>query len=196
LAKKSRLISDEDPAKKEQRSVQFLRPFGWLATALQTFRERPLPSSYTPTVQPTFDLFGSSRIEEFRTESILGALGSIEVSGPRVSTDKYRLYWSVDVFHDDAVNDHKFLFARVVPDPVLGFPVNVFATTQSPNAFYPGITINEHAAVQNVLIPPDGRIDVLVSIPASMPAGSRITMRNMFIELDVGEPAAGLLGSP
>jgi len=194
MAKTSRLFKQEDPAKQEQRSVPFLRPFEWLATALQTFRERPLPSSYTPTVQPTFDLFASSRIGNFQTEAILGALGSIEVFGPRVATNKYRLYLSVDVFHDDAVNDHKFLFARVVPDPVLGFPVNVFATTQSPNAFYPGITINEHAAVQNVLIPPDGRIDALVSIPASMPAGSRITMRNMFIEFDIGEPSAGCIG--
>ena len=196
MAKKSRLFSSEDPEGSKQRVVPFLRPFEWVATALTSFRERPLPSAYQPTVTPTFDLFASSRIGEFQTEDIQGALGSIEVFGPRVATDKYRLYLSVDVFHDDAVNDHKFLFARVVPDPVLGFPVNVFATTQSPNAFYTGMTINEHAAVQNVLVPPDGRIDALVSLPASMPAGSRITMRNMFIELDLGEPAAGLLGAP
>jgi len=194
MAKKSRLFKDEDPAKEEQRSVPFLRPFEWLATALQTFRERPLPSSFTPTVQPTFDLFSSSRIGQFQTENILGVLGSIEVFGPRVATNKYRLYLSVDVFHDDALNDHKILFARVVPDAVLGFPVNVFATTQSPNAFYTGITINEHAAVQNVLVPPDGRIDALVSLPASMPVGSRLTMRNMFIEFDIGEPSAGCIG--
>ena len=196
MAKKSRLLPDEDSQRAEQRSVPFLRPFEWVATALTSFRERPLPSAYQPTVQPTFDLFASSRIGEFQTENIAGVLGSIEVFGPRVATDKYRLYWSVDVFHDDPASDHQFLFARIVPDPVLGFPINVFAQTQSLNAFYTGITANEHSAVQNVLIPPDGRIEVVVDQPASMGAGARITMRNMFIELDIGEPAQGLMGAP
>lgn len=194
MAKRRLFKKEQDDALSEQRGVPFLRTFDWIATAFRTFRERPLPSAYTPTVQPTFDLFASSRLGSFQVENIEGALGGIEVSGPRVATDKYRLYMSVDVFHDDAVNDHKFLFARVVPDALLGFPVVVFATTQSPNAFYPGITINEHAAVQNVLVPPDGRIDALVSVPASMPAGSRITMRNMFIEFEIGEPSGGCVG--
>ncbi len=194
MAKKtSRLFKEEDPAKEEQRSVPFLRPFEWLATALQTFRERPLPSSFTPTVQPTFDLFSSSRIGQFQVETILGDLGGIEVFGPRVDVTKYRLYLSSDVFHTD-VTEHKFLFNRIVPDPTLGFPTVVFATSQSPNAFYPGVAFEEHIAVQNILVPPDGRIACTASLPASMGGASRLQMRNMFIEFDIGEPSAGCIG--
>ncbi len=169
-----------------KRPVQILRAFEWVATALRTFRERPLPGSYSTEAIPTFDLFGSSKLEDFQVEEILGDLASIEVLGPRVATDKYRIYLSVDVFHDDAVA-HKMLFSRVVPDPVLGFPIVVFATAA-------GVVANEHVAVQNILIPPDGRIETLASLPASMGAASRITMRNMFIEMAIGEPSGELIG--
>jgi len=188
MAKSRFLLGKEGDPTQEQRSVPFLRPFEWVATALTSFRERPLPSAYTPTVQPTFDLFSTSRLGQFEVEDVLGDLGSIEVFGPRIALDKYRLYMSVDVFHDDAVNDHKFLFSRVVPDPTIGFPFVVFETSLK------GVTVNEHVAVQNVLVPPDGRIDVVVSIPASMPAGSRITMRNLFIEFEIGEPSRDCIG--
>jgi len=168
-----------------QRPVPFLRPFEWVATSLTSFREKPLPSAYTPTATPTFDLFGSSRLVDFEVENIQGDLASIEIVGPRVAADKYRIYLSVDVFHDDG-SDHKLLFSRVVPDPTLGFPIVVFATSLK------GVTANEHVAVQNILIPPDGRIEVLASLPASMGVGSRLVLQNMFIEMDLGEPAGGV----
>jgi len=188
VAKKtSRLFKEQDPAKQEQRSVPFLRPFEWLATALQTFRERPLPSSFTPTVQPTFDLFSSSRIGQFQVENILGVLGAIEVFGPRVDVTKYRLYLSCDVFHSDAAA-HKLLFNRVVPDAILGFPTVVFATSDT------GIVLDEHVAVQNILVPPDGRMACTVSLPATMGGASRLQMRSLFIEFDIGEPSAGCIG--
>jgi len=183
---KSRLFRS-DPAKGEQRSVPFLRPFEWVATALQTFRERPLPSSYTPTVQPTFDLFSSSRLGQYQVEQVVGALGSIEIFGELVPRDRYRLYLSVDVFHNDGVA-HKFLFNRVVPDPTLGFPtVNFFTPERDAIA-------DEHIAVQNIIVPQDGRIDIVVSLPSSMGAGARMQMRSLFIELDAGEPSGGLIG--
>ncbi len=185
MAHKGRFFKTGDPAKDEQRSVPFLRPFEWVATALTSFREKPLPSAYTPTATPTFDLFGSSRLVDFEVENIQGALGSIEVVGPRVAVDKYRVYLSVDVFHDDAV-DHKLLFSRVVPDPTLGFPIVVFATSLK------GVTANEHVAVENILIPPDGRIECLASIPATMGGAARLVLQNMFIEMDLGEPAGGV----
>ncbi len=46
------------------RVVPFLRPLEWIATALKTFRERPLPATYKTDVQPVFDLFGNARIEQ------------------------------------------------------------------------------------------------------------------------------------
>jgi len=185
MAHKGRFFDKEDPAKTEQRSVPFLRPFAWVATALTSFREKPLPSAYTPTATPTFDLFGSSRLVDFQVENIQGDIGSIEILGPRVAVDKYRIYLSVDVFHTD-VSGHKMLFSRVVPDPTLGFPVVTFATSLK------GVIANEHVSVQNILIPPDGRIECVASLPATLSGGSRLTFRNMFIEMDIGEPAGGV----
>ncbi len=185
MAHSGRFFTTDDPAKSEQRSVPFLRPFEWVATSLTSFREKPLPSAYTPTATPTFDLFGSSRLVDFEVEDIPGDLGSIEVVGAKVALNKYRIYLSVDVFHDD-VSDHKLLFSRVVPDPTLGFPIVVFGTSLK------GVVANEHVAFQNILIPPDGRIECLASLPATMGAGNRLTLRNMFIEMDLGEPAGGV----
>jgi len=193
MAKRRLFKKEADDALSEQRGVPFLRSFDWLAVALRTFRERPLPSAYTPTVQPTFDLFASSRLGEAQVEQILGDLGGIEVFGPRVNVTKYRLYLSVDVFHTDATA-HKLLFNRVVPDPILGFPTVVFATSASPNAFYPGVAFEEHVAVQNVLVPPDGRMACTVSLPASMGGASRLQMRSLFIEFAVGEPNQDCVG--
>jgi len=185
MAPPNRFIDKGRDSRARQRPVEFLRAFEWVATSLTSFRENPLPSAYTPTATPTFDLFGSSRLVDFEVENIQGDLASIEVVGPRVAVDKYRIYLSVDVFHDDG-SDHKLLFSRVVPDPTLGFPIVVFATSLK------GVTANEHVAVQNILIPPDGRIEVLASIPATMGAGARLTLQNMFIEMDLGEPAGGV----
>jgi len=182
-----RRLFNKDSALEEQRSVPFLRPFEWVATALTSFRERPLPSSYSPTAQPTFDLFSSSRLREFQVERIVGGLGSIEVFSPRIATDKYRLYVSVSCVHDDGV-DHQMLFGRAVPDPTLGFPFVVFGTSASL------ITAEETLAFQNVLIPPDNRMEVVASLPSSMGAGARMTMTGLFIEFDVGEPSAGCIG--
>jgi len=182
---KNRFIDPEKASSDQQRPVEFLRAFEWVATSLTSFRENPLPSAYTPTVTPTFDLFGSSRLVDFEVEQVVGNLASIEVVGARVAVNKYRIYLSVDVFHDDLA-DHKILFSRVVPDPTLGFPIVVFATSEK------GVIANEHVAVQNVLIPPDGRIECLASLPATMGIGARLTLQSMFIEMDLGEPAGGV----
>ncbi len=181
----NRFIDPEKGSPAAQRPVEFLRAFEWVATALTSFREKPLPSAYLPTAIPTFDLFGSSRLADYQVELVVGAPASIEVVGARVAIDKYRLYLSVDVFHDDITN-HKILFSRVVPDPTLGFPIVVFATSEK------GVTTNEHVAVQNVLVPPDGRIECLATLPASMGVGTRLTMQSLFIEMDLGEPAGGV----
>ncbi|MEE9263823.1 MAG: hypothetical protein V3V11_05155, partial [Vicinamibacteria bacterium] len=57
--------------------VPFLRSLNWMATALRTFREKPLPSTYFTDAQPVFDLFGNARIEQVQFEQVLGTLGQI-----------------------------------------------------------------------------------------------------------------------
>ena len=163
------------------RPVPFLKPFEWVATALRTFRERPLPSTYTTESRPTFDIFGTHRLPEYTVEVIAGALGGIEVTGSRVAADKWRQYLSASVSHDDGTPGFaQFLtFIRVVQDEALGFPQLPFAESRVV------MSALDVFAVRNVSIPPNGRIGV--SIP-SIGVGARMDLRTLFVEYSIGEP--------
>ncbi len=163
------------------RPVPFLKPFEWVATALRTFRERPLPSTYTTESRPTFDIFGTSRLPEYTVEIVLGGVGNIEVTGSRTPTDKWRQYLSASVSHDDGTPGFaRFLtFMRVVQEPTLGFPVLPFEESRV------ALFAADVFAVRNVSVPPDGRIGV--SIP-SIGAGAQMTLRTLFVEYSIGEP--------
>jgi len=167
------------------RPVPFLKPFEWVATALRTFRERPLPSTYTTESRPTFDLFGTSRLPEHGVEVVAGGVGQIEVTGARVAADKWRQYLSASVSHDDAsITGPKFLsFIRVVQDETLGFPQLVFEESRI------ALIAGDVFAVRNVSVPPDGRIGV--SAP-NMDAGAQMTLRTLFVEYSIGEPFGGI----
>jgi len=164
------------------RPVPFLKPFEWVATALRTFRERPLPSTYTTESRPTFDLFGTSRLPEYTVEVIAGGVGNIEVFGSRIDTDKWRQYLSASVSHDDVVS--QFLtFIRILQDPTLGFPQLPFDTSRI------ALAAGELFSVRNVSVPPDGRI--AATIPA-IAAGAQMTLRTLFVEYAIGEPSGGI----
>jgi len=163
------------------RPVPFLRPFEWVATALRTFRERPLPSSYTTESRPTFDIFGTSAFPGYQVEVNLGGVGNLEVSGSRVPTDRWRQYLSASVSHDDGTPGFAqvITFSRVVPDPTLGFPILPFAVSAAP---LPSGTL---LVVRNVSVPPDGRI--ACQIP-SIGVGAQMTLRTLFVDYGIGEP--------
>jgi len=167
------------------RPVPFLKPFEWVATALRTFRERPLPSTYTTESRPTFDLFGTSRLPEYKVEVIDGGVGNIEVTGSRVDTDKWRQYLSASVVHDDAsIGFAEFLtFIRIVQDPTLGFPQVPFSESRIP------LVAGDLFVVRGVSIPPDGRIGV--AIPA-IGVGSRMILTTLHVEYSIGEPTGGI----
>jgi len=167
------------------RPVPFLKPFEWVATALRTFRERPLPSTYTTESRPTFDIFGTSRLPEYTVEVIAGGVGNLEVTGSRTATDKWRQYLSASVSHDDAsIGFAEFLtFNRIVQDPTLGFPLLPFEESRI------ALVAGDVFAVRNVSVPPDGRIGV--SIP-QIGAGSQMFLRTLFVEYSIGEPYGGI----
>lgn len=83
--------------------VPFFRAFDWIAKSLTSFRERPLPGSYTTEVQPTVELFGSSRIPEYQVQELPGTLGSVEETLTQVADENFRLYLSFAAIHDDGV---------------------------------------------------------------------------------------------
>lgn len=160
------------------RTVPFLRPLEWVATALRTFRERPLPGSYTTEAVPTFDLFGTSALPNYTVENVDGGLGALEVTGSRVDSDKWRQYLSVSVSHTDIVS-REVQMIRVVEDPTLGFPSLTFAVSRVP--LDPGRVMAE----RNVSVPPTGRIGASVN---SMGGGSRLVLNTLFIDFAIGEP--------
>ncbi len=158
--------------------VPFLRPLQWVATALRSFRVKPLPASYSTEVQPTFDLFGTAKLPDYGVEVIAGGVGQLQVLTPRIATDKYRQYLSVDVVHDDGTT-RLIRFVRVVQDATLGFPTLAFASSAAP------LIAGTHFTQRNVSVPPDGRIGAEVD---GIGVGAQLFLRTLFVEFDVGEP--------
>jgi len=156
--------------------VPFLRPLEWIAVALRSFREKPLPSAYFTDAQPVFDLFGNARIEQVQFEQIDGALGLIEVVSTVVPANKYRLYLSMAYSHDDLIP--RFSFAERVVSVGGGFPFAPLDDRESQSA-------GDWRVVRNVTVPPEGTIGAQLN---ALTGGTRITLRSLFVEMDVGEP--------
>ena len=157
--------------------MSFLRPFEWVATALRTFRERPLPSTYTTESRPTFDIFGTSRFPEYQVEVVDGTVSAIEVVGSKVPTDRWRQYLSASISHDDPAS-RIVTFSRVLQDPTLGFPILVFDVS-------PLLATGILHAVRNISVPPDGRI--AAQVPA-IGVGAQLFLRTVFVDYLIGEP--------
>ncbi len=165
------------------RPVPFLRAFDWVAVALRSFRERPLPASYTTEAVPTFDLFSSSRINEVQFEEVLGTLGLTEVLSAQVADNKYRLYLSMAYSHSDPVTQ-SLQAIRVVRAGAL-FP-QIALEDPARDGLAPQNVI---FTVRNFTVPPLGRAGAFA--PA-LAVGARITLRSLFIDLDVGEAHSGI----
>jgi len=161
-----------------EKPVPFLRPFDWVATALRSFRERPLPGTYITQASPGFNLFGTSRLPFYTVEVVDGGVGSLEVLGSRVASDKWRQYLSVDVRHDDGGNVHDVRFVRVVQDTTLGFPEVAFDSQE--------LATDVHFTARNISVPPDGRIGAQLT---AIGIGAQLFLRALFIEYDIGEPS-------
>ncbi len=158
--------------------VPFLRPFDWVATSLRSFRERPLPGTYTTEAAPGFDLFAMSRVGEMRAEVVNGGVDNIEITGARVDALHWRQYISVSVSHDD-LTSRVMTLTRVIQDDTLGFPILPFAVSESLAA---DLTFNARL----VTVPPLGRIGA--TVPA-ISLGNQLFLRALFIEYDIGEPS-------
>ncbi len=166
-----------------RKGVPMLRPFEWVARVFQSFRDRPLPSTYKTEVQPVFDVFGTERVEQFIIETSIGALGGLEAVDSKVPGDRYRFYLSAQTFHTDATARHMW-FQRVLPDPALGFPGlvfdsgSIFATPQL-----------QQFGTRAITMPPEGRMSSRVGVIA---AGARLFLTTLYIEYPIGEPSGDL----
>ena len=162
--------------------VPFLRPLDWVATSLRTFRERPLPSTYTTEAVPTFDLFGNARIENVQFEEVLGTLGDIEVTSAKVDPTEYRYYLSFTFQHDDLVS-RRLQPGRIIANSA--FPFVAIADEAREGVAPPNIIFT----IRNVTVPPEGRLAARVE---AIGGGSRITLQSLFIDYKIGEPTGDI----
>lgn len=165
----------------ERPVIPFLRPLEWISVVLRAFRVKPLPASYLTEVRPTFDLFGNHRIDQVKFEEVLGTLGDTEVVSSKVPGTQYRYYLSFAFMHNDAAAPtHVMQATRIISDGG-AFPIAPMADPVRDGA----APANQFFAVRNVTVPPDARIGAQVEAIA---AGSRITLRSIFLEIPIGEP--------
>jgi len=173
---------EKDPISVEDTSrgrVPFLRPLDWMATALKTFRERPLPASYETTAQPTFDLFGNAGIASMEFATVLGTLGNREAFHSVVPEGFYRFYQSMEYFHDDPVA-RELRGGLIFHSPTIpAFPFVALVADQAVAADIPFV-------LRNFTVQPGARAAARVS-PA-INVASRITLNLLWVELRVGEP--------
>jgi len=161
--------------------VPFLKPLEWIATTLRSFRERPLPSTYTTEVRPTIDLFGAHRMAEVEVATVQGALGGLEVFHTAVPAGNLRLYLSMHYTQDDVVD--RALLPGVIFRTTTGFPI---AGNRDQLLVPPG----RNFAVRNVVVGPFGRIACVTN---AMGAAARMSIVVAWIEMPVGEYTVGIV---
>lgn len=168
--------------------VPILRPFRWLATVLQTFRERPLPGSYAPLITPTVDTFGTEIFgQEIESDSIQSALGGIELVHTRVPQGTIRQYISLEWFHDDLAGTLRRLQLIRVIERTGGFAQFAFHPDRVMDGDGGGVD-QERDAMQMVIGMPDEFLGVRAT---AMGGGARLTLRLIWIDMPVGEYMAG-----
>ncbi len=160
--------------------VPFLRAFDWVAIALQSFRERPLPSEYATEAIPTFPLFGNARVAEIQFETVTGAPGGVEATLSVVPTGRYRYYLSFSFTHDDIV-DRSMQAIRVVS--VGGTFPQAPLTDPARDGAAPAGQI---FTARGITVPPEGRIGATVDV--GLGGAAVLILTGLFVELLVGEP--------
>lgn len=154
------------------------RAIGWIARALTANRDaNPVPEGYLDFIFPTIEIFGSERADQMQVETVLGALGAIEISHSAVPDGFARLYQSIEYFHDDGGTNQHLMAGRIIPTDV-GFP---FAAMVS-SILTPAI---QHLAVRNFTVGPRQR--AAVQTLSALGAGSRLSLQVVWIEFPVGE---------
>ncbi len=161
--------------------VPFLRAFDWISVAMRSFREKPIPSTYTTEAVPTFDLFGNERISEVQFEFLFGTLGGIELVGPVVPPDRSRFYLSMAFLHTDTIAVTHSLQAIRVLNVLGAFPQVPF---QDPNRNGSALA-NFWYTARNFTAPPESFAGVSAD---AMGAAARLFVTSAFIEYPIGEP--------
>jgi len=170
--------------------VPFLRPLDWIATALRSFRERPLPSTYSTEVQPSIDLFGAHRVDEMLFDRVLGPIAGLEIVHTRVPERQARFYFSMELFHTDLGSTSRGLTpGRIIEASDGTFPFAAIQDTKDLQPSSGGASPNVFSmTVRNFFVPEGGRAAGRVSVAAW---AARMEMRVLFVDLEQGEYLPG-----
>lgn len=135
----------------------------------------PTPSGYWELLSPTFDAFGTSRLEEVQTEALAGGVGNLELAHTEVPGDSWRYYLSVQYHHDDPI-DRLIAPARIIRAP--GFFI--------PARFRDEILVpaNQFLAVRSISVGPGDRLAIETRAIA---VGAQLFMTPTWIEMPLGE---------
>lgn len=175
--------------------LSITRAFEWLAKTFVANRDAiPLPRGFWNTISPTVDVFGTERMGNFGTDPSLGfaevqgALGGLEVSHSLVAltgrnAPRVRLYLSMEYWHDDPV-PRVIRPGRIVPTGT-GFPFVAHrdGATTAGDVLATGIG---RLAVRNFTVGPNMAAAARAN---AMGVGARLTIRVMWIEMNLGEYA-------
>lgn len=167
--------------------IPFLRSLDWIATTLRSFRERPLPSSYSDEVKPVIDLFGAHRIDELLSERVLGPIAGLEIVHTVVPEGFSRFYVAMELLHTDlAGGAHQLRPGRIIEDAAGAFPFVALAdsTLLAPTN---GTDVSS-MTVRNFFVPAGGFAAGRVSVAAW---AARMELHVMFVDLALGEYLPG-----
>ena len=159
------------------RLLRIERAITWIAKALTANRDaNPTPEGVLDVILPSVDIFGTQRIDNVRFESVLGALGDIEVVHSLVPIGFYRHYLSMEYEHN-AVVPTLLTSGRVVAQPVIPFfPYAMMQSEGVVGATVPGV-------IRNFLVPPNARAAARVT---ALGGGRRIST---WVRLTVRAPS-------
>jgi len=156
--------------------IRILRAFTWIPKALQQFSVRnPTPTGYWELLSPTFDAFGTSRLEEVQADPLLGGVGNLELAHTVVPGDSWRYYLSVEYHHDDVVN-RLLAPARIIAGGAV-FRIARFRDEVS-------VPADEILAVRSISVGPGDRLAIETR---AIGAGAQLLMTPVWIDLPLGE---------
>ncbi len=157
------------------------RALDWIGRAFDTQGPRRAPLDVEDQFQGTFDVFGSSRLGSLQVESFFGtqggAPGALEVAHSVVPSGFWRFYFSMEVWHNNAVAQILAL-ARIVPSAgPPAFPIARFTSE-----FAPGQDIRIAFTFQQF-----GPGSFLAAEGRNVAAATTVSMTVVWVELPLGE---------
>jgi len=154
------------------------RRFNWLQNIFPPGgAEPPQPGTVSDEIAFVHQvLTGTERLEQIQTVSVDGAAAAISVLSVAVPDTKYHYLLACALFHDDPLS--RFLDLGIQHDGG-----NTISIASSGGGTFPNFRPVQ--AARSFILPPRAQVRGQANI---MAAGQVLTLKLLFLELDLGEP--------